>query len=181
MASQSGGQREVSTLYLPADPSPAQFTVLIEDREQLPFDFEPFGMRSERCHLTTGDYTIRGCENSIAIERKSPEDLAGSCGCGRDPFQREMDRLRAFPTRAVVVECSWADLERGEWRSKIKPASVVASVLGWIADGIPFVMAGNRAKAAEYTTKILLLAARRRYRECRSLALSSSATEGNAT
>ena len=60
----------------------------------------------------------------------------------------ELQRLAAYETRAVIVECGWPDLERGDWRSKVLPQSAVGSVLGWIAAGIPFVLAGSREKGA---------------------------------
>ena len=76
----------------------------------------------------------------------------------RKGLSAKLNRLLAFETRAVVIEAGWTDLERGEWRSKVKPASVVSSVLGWIALGVPFVLAGDRSTARDYTRKLLFIA-----------------------
>ena len=47
------------------------------------------------------------------------------------------------PVGAIVVEASWPDVEQGEWQSKVTPAAAVGSLLGWIAAGVPIIMAGN--------------------------------------
>ena len=83
--------------------------------------------------LTTGDYSVKGLETIIAVERKSLPDLLGCIGQQRERFDREVQRLLAYPCRAVIIECSWADLEQGEWRSQVTPAAAIGSVLGWIA------------------------------------------------
>ena len=40
-------------------------------------------LRSERGGLYTGDYSIKGLERFVAIERKSLDDLMGCLGFGR--------------------------------------------------------------------------------------------------
>jgi len=104
-----------------------------------------------------------------AIERKSLSDLLGCIGQERDRFDREVIRLLAYPARALVIESTWAELEAGEWRSKVTPAAAVGSVLGWIAAGLPVVMAGDHERAGRFVAKILYTAARRRWREARAL------------
>lgn len=138
-------------------------TVLVDQREKLILDLEP--LRTKTAVLPTGDYSVSGLEHLIAIERKGLADLVACVGGERDRFEREIQRLLAYPTRAVVVEATWADLEAGGWRSRVTPASVVGSVLGWIAAGVPFLMAGDHAAAGRCVAKLLFLAARRRWRE----------------
>lgn len=83
-------------------------------------------------------------------------------------------RLLAYPVRALVIEASWADLERGDWRSKVTSAAAIGSVLGWIAAGVPVVMAGDHDRAGRYVSRILYIAARRRWREARALVQAAS-------
>ncbi|NQT12069.1 MAG: hypothetical protein HQ582_04945 [Planctomycetes bacterium] len=97
-------------------------------------------------------------------------DLLGCVGQSRERFDREVQRLLAFPTRALIVEASWQDLERGEWRSKVMPAAAIGSVLGWVAMGLPVILAGNHERAGRYASRLLFTAARRRWRELRGLA-----------
>jgi DNA excision repair protein ERCC-4 len=135
--------------------------------EQLPFVLDP--LRTITGTLAEGDYSVVGLESLIAIERKSLPDLVSCCAVERERFERELQRLLAYPTRCVVVEARWSDLEAGDWRSKVTPQSVTGSVLAWIGMGVPFLFAGDRGAAQRATGRLLFVAARRRYRELRAL------------
>ncbi len=150
-----------------AELRPEAVTVLIDQRENLPFETKP--MQSVSGTLQAGDYSIVGLESEIAIERKSLPDLISCCGTERARFERELQRLLGYSTRAVVVEAAWSDLERGDWRSKVTAQSATGSVLAWIGGGIPFLFAGNREAAERATMRLLFCAARRRYRQLRAL------------
>jgi len=152
---------------LPADLLPEQLTAVIDTREQLPLDLGD--MQVIRGTLPTGDYSIAGLENYVAIERKSEADLLNCIGQERERFDREVMRLLAYPVRALVVESSWQQIEAGKWRSKITPSQALGSVLGWIAQGLPVVMAHSHERASQLVSRMLLLAARRRWREARAL------------
>ena len=154
-------------LKLPADLKAEQVTAIVDTREQLPLDLAP--LQTTEGTLMTGDYSVRGLETIIAIERKSLSDLLGCVGQHRERFEKEMHRLAAYPVRALVVESTWAALEKGEWRSKITPAAAIGSCLGWITQGVPVVMAGDHERAGRYVARLLFLAARRRWREARQL------------
>ncbi len=153
---------------LPAELKPDQVTAIQDTREQFPLDLAPLAV--EVGTLTTGDYSVRGLEDFVAIERKSLSDLLGCVGQARERFDREILRLLAYPTRALVIEATWQDLEQGGWRSQVTPQAAIGSVLGWIAQGVPVVMAGDHARAGRYVSRLLFIAARRRWRELRSLA-----------
>ena len=155
---------------LPTEIRPEAVTAIIDTREQCPLDLAP--LRTETATLPTGDYSVRGMEHEIAIERKSEGDLLSCVGKNRERFEREIQRLLAYPVRAIVVESTWHSLEAGEWQSKITPAAAVGSVLGWVARGIPVVMAGNHERAGRVVSRILYIAARRRWRELRTIAAS---------
>jgi len=150
---------------IPIELKPEVVTAVIDTREQLPLDLSPLGTVAGT--LSTGDYSVAGLETLIAIERKSLPDLLSCVGQERERFDREVQRLLAYPVRAVVVEATWLDLERGEWRSRVTPAAAVGSVLGWTANGVPFLLVGDRAAAGRTVAKMLFLAARRRWREMR--------------
>ena len=156
-------------MRLPADIQPHSIIPLIDSREQTPWDLPALGT-PQTVTLDTGDYSYLGGERELAIERKSLTDLLGCIGGERERFERELTRMLAYPTRALIIEASWPDLERGEWRSKVTAAAAVGSVLGWIGWGIPCILAGDRARAAKYAARLIYLTARRRWRECRALA-----------
>ncbi len=149
-----------------AEIKPEDLTAIVDSREQRPLDLLPLKMIGGS--LATGDYSILGLEASIAIERKSLPDLIGCVGQERERFDRECQRLLGYPTRAIVVESSWAELERGDWRSKVTAQAALGSVLGWIAMGIPIIFAGDRERAASHISRLMFIAARRRWRECQN-------------
>ena len=110
---------------IPSEMRPEQVTAICDSREQLPLDLAP--LRTERCMLVTGDYSVKGLVDVVAIERKSLSDLLACIGQERERFDREVLRLLAYPCRAIVVEATWGELERGGWRSKITPAAPLAA------------------------------------------------------
>jgi ERCC4-type nuclease len=162
-------------MKLSADVQPDRLVALIDSREQKPLDLTP--LRSEVVALATGDYSLRGLEAVVAVERKSLTDLLGCIGRQRTRFEREVHRLLAYPVRALVIEASWAELEAGGWRSEVRPETALGSLLGWIAAGLPVIMAGDRERAGKYVARLLYLAARRRWREARTLVLAAHADE----
>lgn len=129
--------------------------ILIDSREQLPFAFAGKSFEdvtTEAGSLPTGDYSLAGLTDLVAVERKSLDDLAQCLGRERDRFERELVRARGLDAFAVVVEGSFEDLAHGRYRSKLNPHSACQSVLSFSARlGIPFLFAGNRA-GAEYAT-----------------------------
>ena len=143
---------------------PEHVTAIIDSREQLPYTLEP--LKRERGTLTTGDYSVKGLEDFVAVERKSLMDFLACVGRERERFDREMQRLLAYETRALIIEAHWHQLLAGDWkRSKVTPQAAVGSALGWIAKGIPVIMAGERFSADQFCARMLFIAARRRYRE----------------
>jgi DNA excision repair protein ERCC-4 len=152
---------------LPAELRLEQVVAIVDTREQLPLDLAP--LRTEAGTLATGDYSVIGLEQVVAIERKSLSDALGCIGQDRERFDREVMRLLAYPVRALVVESTWAELEAGGWRSRVTPAAAIGSLLGWIAMGLPIIMAADHARAGRYVSRLLFTAARRRWREARSL------------
>lgn len=140
---------------------PEHVTAIIDSREQLPYDLAPLSMLDGT--LNTGDYSVLGLEHLVAVERKSLDDMLGCVGRDRDRFEREIARLRGFEAKAIVIEASWDDVDAGVWRSKVKPAQLRGSLIAWMTDGVPLVLAGTRDQAALFVSRFLFTAARRRY------------------
>jgi DNA excision repair protein ERCC-4 len=107
--------------------------------------------------LASGDYSLLGLENSVAIERKGLSDLFGTFGQGRDRFERELARLAQMRFSAVVIEASFDTIIfRPPARSRLKPKTVIRSMAAWaIRHNVHFYWCPNRA-AAEKWTFILL-------------------------
>jgi DNA excision repair protein ERCC-4 len=119
------------------------FTILIDTREQLPYTFAgiradakqrrlPVLVQSLRGTIASGDYSIVGLSDAVAVERKSKEDLFGTLGGGRERFERELQRLNSLEFAAVVVECEWSDVfGNPPKRSGLTPKTVFRSVNAW--------------------------------------------------
>lgn len=129
--------------------------ILIDTREQKPFPFigetgEP--MPTERATLATGDYSLEGYADRVAVERKSLADLVACLSHERGRFERELERGKRLEAFAVVVEASFLDLQKGRFRSRMNPHAACQSVLAFtVKHGTPFIFAGSRA-GAEYAT-----------------------------
>ena len=114
------GKVEPVTFDIPAD-----FCLVIDTREQSPlFTKPPKGLLLCRDTLHVGDYSVRGFESSISIERKSLPDLYGSIGKGRDRFKRELETLSTYEYKALVVEGHEPDILRWQDFSQMHPNSV---------------------------------------------------------
>jgi DNA excision repair protein ERCC-4 len=142
---------------------PGDLTVIVDSREQKPFDLTP--LKCEFAKMVTADYTVKGLESFIAYERKSLSDLIGCVGVNRYRFEKVVNRMLSYECRGIVVEATWGDLETGDWRSQVTPAAALGSVLSWGSRGIPIYMAGDAKRAGQMLARLLFLSARRRWSE----------------
>jgi ERCC4-type nuclease len=89
------------------------FTVIKDTREQDGYFFSEYspcaGMIDQK--LDTGDYSIKGLEDKICIERKGcVEELAINLGQKKYTFLDEIDRMASFPHKFIILEFSLEDL-----------------------------------------------------------------------
>lgn len=129
----------------------APLRIVVDTREQRPYQFEKYDVEAIRHTLKTGDYSLAGYEDRVAFERKSLDDLIGCLTNGRDRFERELARAKELDFFAVIVEASMEDVAKGRYRSEIKPHAALQSILAFhVRYGVNFIWAGNRA-GGEYT------------------------------
>lgn len=119
------------------------FTIIIDTREQHPFTFQglesdargdrrPLIVPTNAGTLQSGDYSVKGLEHAVAVERKSMVDLYGTIGAGRDRFVRELERLDQMEFAAVVIEAGWpAIIGNPPAQSKISPKVIYRSIIAW--------------------------------------------------
>jgi len=158
------------TQKLPAKLAPSSVIAIIDTREQLPLCLDP--LRTEPATLSTGDYSLKGLEHHVCIERKSLDDLLGCVGRERERFERELHRMLAYPVRVLLVESTWAEIELGQWRSKVTSSQAMGSLIGWAAMGIQLAMVGTHERAGQFASRLLYTVARRRYAELRQFSQS---------
>jgi hypothetical protein len=98
------------------DKAPA-YTVIRDTREQEGYTFEKFTGRYTSCNgmivkkLDTGDYSLLGLEDKLCIERKGKvSELAINLGKDKYRFLREIERMKDFPFKFLILEFSLQDL-----------------------------------------------------------------------
>jgi ERCC4-type nuclease len=88
--------------------------VLVDTREQLPFDFSRFPnwiAGEKRKALRVGDYTVEGMEDLLILERKSLTDLISTLIQNRARFFAGCEKLTQYRWRALLVEASYEDIK----------------------------------------------------------------------
>lgn len=154
--------------HLPAKLDPSSVVAIKDSREQVGLTLDPLTVIDGS--LPTGDYSAKGFESEIAIELKGDlSDLLGCVGHDRARFEREVQRLLAYPVRALVICSTWCEIELGGWRGKVTPRMVEGSLIGWMARGLPVVLCGDRQRAGRIVSKLIYTHARRRYEQLRAL------------
>lgn len=132
--------------------------IVVDTREKDPLRFE--GWPDVVCSvgtLPTGDYSLLGLSDRVAIERKTLIDVVNCfSGTEKGRFERELSRARGLDYFAVVIEGSYAEMEARRYRSKLTPSQANKILLDLqVRYRSSFVWAGNR-RAAEFITYWLL-------------------------
>jgi ERCC4-type nuclease len=125
---------------------------VVDSREQRPYSFTNAVVKG----LRTGDYSLLGCEDEVAIERKSRADAYSTIGSNRARFQREFERLAGYSYAAVVVEATMPGFLIPPAFSELNPKAALGTLLSWsVRYGIPIFFTGDR-EYGQATTRYLL-------------------------
>jgi ERCC4-type nuclease len=136
--------------------------VIVDTREQTPWRFSS-NVDVEVASLPTGDYSLAGATDRVAIERKSLPDLVACCGPERERFLDCCRRLRDYDLRAVVVEAALDDVLAHVYRSRMAPQSVVGTTIALLVDySVPTIWAGDAKNAANLVERMLTRVWRKR-------------------
>ena len=128
--------------------------MVIDTREQRGFKF--IWIESVRKGLKTGDYSLVGFEDRVAVERKSKSDGYGVVGSGRARFERELVRLAVLDRAAIVIECSLHEFCVPPARTRIDQRMAVNSFISWSCTyRIPVFWCGSREYAEQVTLRFL--------------------------
>ena len=123
--------------------------ILIDTREQdtpaLRRRIKAMECETERVKLDVGDYSCKcplpdgteySLEKDVAVERKMNADELCQCFTkGRARFQREFERAAINGTKVylLVEEADWETIFNGEYRSRLNPDALTASICAWAA------------------------------------------------
>ncbi|MEE9459771.1 MAG: ERCC4 domain-containing protein [Candidatus Bathyarchaeia archaeon] len=91
----------------------SKYTVIKDTREQDGWFFSSYdkceGMEIGTLH--TGDYTLKGYEDIVCVERKaSVSEIAMNLGRKKKPFQEEIERMKDFHFSFLILEFDMNDV-----------------------------------------------------------------------
>lgn len=127
------------------------FEVIVDTREQVTYRsearYKDFGVPYRRQTLNYGDYTYnvlidgkdlhrKDCKvNGLCIvERKQNLDELAACFTrGRERFEREFERASDNNAKSylLIENGSWDMIFEGQYRSRFRPQSFLASICAW--------------------------------------------------
>ena len=99
--------------------------------------------------MKTGDYSVDGFQNVVAVERKSPEDLVNTLMVGKARFERELKRAEDLDSFIVVVESSMAGMvltANGRTSAGLRPLLSRLAALSSV-HGVSILFCDNRRMA----------------------------------
>lgn len=136
--------------------------VVVDSREQLPYEFDTSRVKVVRRALAAGDYALDVPEPDIVIERKSLDDYVASVILSRERFLRELELLTTYPRAYVVVEGSLDDVVEHRYRAGVHPNAVLGATWAIIVDyGIPVFFCDDRQLACRFVEGLLVRSHRR--------------------
>lgn len=138
--------------------------IVVDSREQTPFPLVEF--KTVRRKLETGDYSLSGFENLVAVERKSKADAYGCVNprkdgerkSGRARFTECLERMSMLARAAIVIECGMSEFSLNPPPfTKINGGYATTSFLDWSCKyNIPVYWCdGGRAQAERVTVRFL--------------------------
>lgn len=136
--------------------------ILVDTREKNPYVFDEETLTVK---LDTGDYTLKGYEGLLAVDRKaSVSELAHNLIEPR--FKAELERLSQIKHSYLLLEFSLedvvrypvgSDIPKRRWRFiRIKPSFILSALSKiTIKYGVHVILAGNRSNAKNMLDHIL--------------------------
>ena len=134
-------------------------TVIVDTREQNPFSFGRFRgwfAGVEHKALQVGDYSIKGLEDVVTVERKDLPDLIHSFTTDRAVFVKRLRKMSDYPHRLLVVTAALSEVKSPYGGASINPNRITQSLLAALTGlGVPFVCSETHELGAEITASYL--------------------------
>lgn len=88
------------------------------------------------CECTLPNGTVYSLADKVVVERKmSADEICSNFTRGRERFVREFDRLKSTGGKPylLIENTCWEDIFAGNYRSRLNPMALVASLKAWEA------------------------------------------------
>jgi len=116
--------------------------VLVDTREQNPFDFSRFEgwfAGIEKKSLKLGDYSVAGLEDVCVVERKDLPDLIHSLNAERSVFVNRLRLMSRYPHRLLVITAAWSQVKSPYPHGGMNPNRIAQSLIAVLAGlQVPF-------------------------------------------
>lgn len=108
--------------------------------------------------LDVGDYSLKGHESIIAIERKATiEELWNNFGQQRERFFAEFERMKDIKFKYLILEFSYLNILKGTRYSKISPNFIISNLQKLeLEHNVKIIYAGDRSCGQDVSRRILL-------------------------
>lgn len=117
-------------------------TLLVDTREQNPFDFSRFEdwfVGIEKKALRVGDYSVFGLEDLCVVERKDLPDLVHSFTVERAVFVERLRLMGSYPHRLLVITTALGQIKSSYPHSAANPNRIFQSLIAVLAGlEVPF-------------------------------------------
>jgi ERCC4-type nuclease len=134
-------------------------TVLIDTREQNPFNFSRFDgwfAGVEKKALKLGDYSVAGMEEACVVERKDLSDLVHSLTVDRPVFINRLREMSSYAQPLLVITAPLCSVKSSYPFSNANPnrimQSLIAMLVGW---NVPFVCTETHELGEEIVASFL--------------------------
>lgn len=143
---------------------PDDFTIIIDKQEKRlgirGYNFKtikPDPPLTVRAHLKTGDYSIKGLEGQVCVERKSINDFFSSVGRHRKRFEKEFQRMSEMQYAALILEFDFKTLFLNPpSRSKMNVKAAFRTAISWSVKYNVCIFPMWNREAAQKTTFLIL-------------------------
>ena len=133
-------------------------TLLVDSREQIPFDFSRFDgwfEKVQRKALPLGDYTVAGMEKLCVVERKNLPDLVRSLTTERRVFLRRLRAMTQYPYRLLAITAAVSHV-KSEYFHFGNPNHITQSLIAILAGlQIPFLCSETHELGEELVASYL--------------------------
>jgi ERCC4-type nuclease len=132
--------------------------VLVDTREQWPFDFSRFESwfaSVEKRALKLGDYSIAGLEDACVVERKDLADLIHSLTTDRPVFINRLRSMSRYRYRLLLITAALSDV-KSPYPYAGNPNRITQSLIAVLVGlGIPFLCSETHELGEELVASYL--------------------------
>jgi len=132
--------------------------VLVDTREQWPFDFSRFESwfaSVEKRALKLGDYSVAGLEDDCVVERKDLADLVHSFTTDRSVFIKRLRGISRYRYRLLVITAALSEV-KSPYPYAGNPNRITQSLIAVLVGlGIPFLCSQTHELGEELVASYL--------------------------